>query len=147
MRVEPAAALHLDSDQSPARSFQILGEELGWRGFLQDALRPLPRVGRYVLIGAMWEFWHFTNRIYGNENVLLTLAVSYPVVILISWIIGEATDRSRSLVVAVTLHAWVNLLFELGQYPITYVALLLAVPFWIYLLRTWDARGSRSATA
>ena len=33
--------------------FQVLGEELGWRGFLQDALRPLPRMRRYVLIGAM----------------------------------------------------------------------------------------------
>ena len=75
-----------------------------------------------------------------QRNALLTLAVSYPVVILISWIIGEATDRSRSLVVAVTLHAWVNLLFELGRYPITYVVSLLAVAFWIYLLLTWERR-------
>ena len=73
-----------------------------------------------------------------QRNALLTLAVSYPVVI--SWIIGEATDRSRSLVVAVTLHAWVNLLFELGRYPITYVVSLLAVAFWIYLLLTWERR-------
>jgi hypothetical protein len=40
----------------------ILGEELRWRGFLQDALRPLPPVKRFVLIGVMWEFWHFTTR-------------------------------------------------------------------------------------
>jgi len=124
-----------------------LGEELGWRGFLQDALRPIPKPGRYVLIGAMWEFWHFTNRIYGNENFLLTLAVSYPVLIIVSWIIGEATDRSKSLCIAVTLHAWGNILFEYSMYPITYVVFLLALPFWIYLLRTWNARESRSATA
>ncbi len=122
-----------------------LGEELGWRGFLQDALRPIPKPGRYVLIGAMWEFWHFTNRIYGNENFLLTLAVSYPVVIIVSWIIGEATDRSKSLCVAVTLHAWVNILFEYSMYPITYVVFLLALPFWIYLFRTWDAKETMSS--
>ena len=47
--------------------FNILGEELGWRGFLQDALRPLPRGWRYLPIGILWEFWHFTNRTHGPD--------------------------------------------------------------------------------
>ena len=125
----------------------VLGEELGWRGFLQDALRPIPKLGRYVLIGVMWELWHFTTRIHNNENFFLTLVISYPVVILLSWAIGEATERSKSLFVAVTLHAWVNGLFEYRMYPVTYVIFLLALPFWIYLLYTWDARGRAAGTA
>ena len=41
--------------------FNTLGEELGWRGFLQDALRPLAWWKRWALVGAMWCGWHFTN--------------------------------------------------------------------------------------
>lgn len=44
----------------------ILGEELGWRGFLQDALRPLSKAKRYALIAVMWELWHFTNRTHNG---------------------------------------------------------------------------------
>ena len=58
----------------------VLGEELGWRGFLQDALRPLPPVKRFVLIGVMWEFWHFTTRTAHGWSVLrvaVTLLISY----------------------------------------------------------------------
>ncbi len=92
----------------------IFGEELGWRGFLQDALRPLPRLPRYLLIGALWELWHFTNRTTGRPAaaVALTLLISYPVVILLAWMIGEAVERSRSLLVAHTLHLWVDLVAE-----------------------------------
>ena len=33
--------------------FNTLGEELGWRGFLQDALQSTSPAKRYILIGAM----------------------------------------------------------------------------------------------
>src|SRR5262249_23308176 len=72
--------------------FNILGEELGWRGFLQDALRPLPRGWRYLTIGILWEFWHFTNRTSGPDvsETVRGLMLSYPTVIALSVVIGEA---------------------------------------------------------
>ena len=119
--------------------FTIFGEELGWRGFLQDALRPLRPFPRYVLIGVMWEAWHFTNRMHGGslESVLLRLAVWYPVVIVLSFIIGEAVERSGSLLVAHTLHCWVDLIFEMGgwQPKIVFAASLV---WWYFLLKTWS---------
>lgn len=116
-----------------------LGEELGWRGFLQDALRPLPPVWRYVLIGVLWEFWHFTNRTAGDPlgKVAIVLAISYPATIILSWIIGLATDRTKSVMIAVTLHAWVNALFEFPL-PGTYIVFALSLVLWIYLLKRWD---------
>lgn len=119
--------------------FNILGEELGWRGFLQDAVRPLHRVTRYILIGGLWEFWHFTTRTTGKPigAIILTLAVSYPLVILFSAIIGKLTDRTRSLIVAVSLHAWLNILFELRT-PYTYVIFALTLIYWFFLLRSWQ---------
>jgi MYXO-CTERM domain-containing protein len=121
--------------------FNILGEELGWRGYLQDALRPLSRVWRYVAIGALWEFWHFTNRTHGQDlsGMVRVLAFSYPIVIALAAIFGEAADRSRSLTVAVTLHFWVDALFEIPRlvngptWP-TYAVLGTSLVFWAAIL-------------
>lgn len=122
----------------------ILGEELGWRGFLQDALRPLPRGSRYLLIGLIWTGWHFTNLFAGRDGAALWtyLAWYLPLTIVLSAIIGEATDRSRALIVAVTLHSWLDLYWEVPGVG-TYVVLACSLPFWAWLLFTWPQPGSR----
>lgn len=115
----------------------ILGEELGWRGFLQDALRPLSPVRRFVLIGALWEFWHFTTRTahgWSWLRIAVTLLISYSAVILLTFIIGYAAERSRSVVVAVSLHMYVDVLLNNLD---LYIPLLLALPVWAWLLLTW----------
>ena len=124
--------------------FNALGEELGWRGFLQDALRPLSPLWRYVVIGALWEFWHFINRIHGREpnDIALGLAVFYPVLMGVSALIGEATDRSRSLCVAVTFHFWVDAPTGVpkllgGSTLPTLLVFGGALVFWVVLLVTW----------
>jgi membrane protease YdiL (CAAX protease family) len=130
--------------------FNVLGEELGWRGFLQDALRPLPRGWRYLTIGILWEFWHFTNRTHGSDvgATVRGLMVSYPTVIALSVVIGEATDRTGSLVVAVTLHFWIDTLFEVPRlvdgpaWP-TYLVFGLSLVLWAVLLWVWPCDRAR----
>lgn len=119
--------------------FSILGEELGWRGFLQDALRPMNPIKRYILIGVMWELWHFTNRTSHGElpQILVRVAIFMCVTILLSFIIGKAADKSKSVIIAVTIHAWLDLLFEFGNLWV-YIIFGLSVIFWIYVLRSWD---------
>ena len=115
-----------------------LGEELGWRGFLQDALRPLPRPGRYALIGLLWAGWHFTNLFAHRSGPELWtyLAWYLPMTIGLSALIGEATDRARAVLIAVTLHAWLNLAWEFSS-PGTWAVLAAAVPFWAWMLWRW----------
>jgi membrane protease YdiL (CAAX protease family) len=130
--------------------FNILGEELGWRGFLQDALRPLPRGWRYLTIGILWEFWHFTNRTHGSDAsaAVLGLMLSYPTVIALSVVIGEATDLAGSLAVAVTLHFWIDALFEVPRvvdgpaWP-TYLVFGLSLVYWAVLLWRWPSDLAR----
>ncbi|MGP8270533.1 MAG: type II CAAX prenyl endopeptidase Rce1 family protein [Terracidiphilus sp.] len=115
----------------------ILGEELGWRGFLQDALRPLSPVKRFVLIGLMWEFWHFTTRTthgWSTLRIAVTLLISYSVVILLSFVLGFAAERSYSVVVAVSLHMYIDMILNNLD---LYLPLLLALPIWALLLLTW----------
>lgn len=117
----------------------ILGEELGWRGFLQDALRPLPPAKRYILLGIMWELWHFTNRTH-HRGILqaVTLVAMFAVVtVILSFLIGTAADKSKSLVVAVTLHAWVDILFEFQGLG-TWIVFACCIPFWIWMLLKWN---------
>jgi membrane protease YdiL (CAAX protease family) len=126
----------------------ILGEELGWRGFLQDAVRPLKRLPRYIVIGVMWELWHFTNRMSHGELLQISIRVSIWIVmlIIISYIIGEATDRSRSLIVAVTLHAWIDILAEFNN-TATMVVFGLSLIFWTYMILTWERRKQQVVTS
>lgn len=126
--------------------FTIFGEELGWRGFLQDALRPLKPWKRWVLIGALWEFWHFTNRTHGSSllRTAIVLSISYPLVIGLAWLIGKLTERTRSLLVATSLHLWVDLVFEAtgeARLP-ALLALGVSIATWIWILRGWQHRES-----
>jgi len=70
--------------------------------------------------------------------------VSYPIVIGLSALFGEAADRSRSLVVALTLHFWVDALFEVPRlvdgpsWP-TYAVFGASLVFWAVALWKWPA--------
>jgi membrane protease YdiL (CAAX protease family) len=115
-----------------------LGEEAGWRGFLQDALRPLSPAVRYVVIGFMWGAWHFTTFTRGSPGeVAMRRAILAPLAwIAGSWGVGVATDRSRSLLVAAMLH----LVFNLSRALSVRDAALVLVPSmaaWVVPLRGW----------
>lgn len=126
----------------------MLGEELGWRGYLQDTLPGLPRWRRYALIAALWAAWHFTNLWAGRDGgeLLRYLAWYLPLTVLLSVVIGEATARSRAVAVAVALHAWANLAWEFPG-PDTMLVALAAVPFWAWLLWTWPRQASTTRNA
>jgi hypothetical protein len=74
--------------------------------------------------------------------------VSYPTVIALSVVIGEATDRAGSLVVAVTLHFWIDALFEVPRlvdgptWP-TYLVFGLSLVLWAVLLWVWPCDRAR----
>jgi membrane protease YdiL (CAAX protease family) len=120
------------------RFCRTLGEELGWRGFLQDALRPMRFVPRFLSIGVLWEFWHLIFRMdhLSLGQLVVVLAISYPAAILLSFIIGVAVERSRSLCVAVSLHAWINLANDVPTRGV-FVVLGISILFWIFLLWRW----------
>ncbi len=99
-----------------------LGEELGWRGFLQGSLMPLGRVRAYLLVALMWEAWHFTSHLKGTASeVISRLSIYIP------------------LVIAVTLHEWLDIGFDSSGTYLMWAALA-CVPLWGWLIWTWPAR-------
>lgn len=90
----------------------ILGEELGWCGYLQDTLHNITPL-----------------------QILIRLSISYSVVILLAIIIGYATERTKSLWVAIALHATVDFvaLEQPPHWPFITACTLIG---WVLLLRT-----------
>jgi hypothetical protein len=67
---------------------------------------------------------------------------------ILSAVIGEATDRGRALVIAVTLHGWIDALGEapqlLGIAPArVYAVFGVSLVFWGWMLWTWRRAPAR----
>lgn len=108
------------------------GEEIGWRGFLLDAL--YPKLGRlsYVLIGITWALWH--------APLILFLGYNYPrnreiglaiyTVVLVAWtgIMCEPKLKSNSLYPPAAMHGTINALAGLMLYTFPCVDAIYKLP-------------------
>lgn len=103
-------------------SLLTVGEEIGWRGFLQKKLLEKNSLLRsLVFLGLIWGFWHFPLILNGMnypEYPYLGAFLIFPVAtVFISFFLGWLTINSKSIWPAVFAHGGVNsimtLLFEL----------------------------------
>jgi membrane protease YdiL (CAAX protease family) len=87
-----------------------LGEELGWRGFLWDRLRPFGLKGK-VSLGIIWGLWHAPIIVLGFNfpihpylgilfMVFFTISLTFPLTYL--------RDRSRSVYPSSIVHGMIN---------------------------------------
>jgi membrane protease YdiL (CAAX protease family) len=89
-----------------------LGEELGWRGYLQNELNQRHSLLKASLIvGVIWAIWHLPLWfISGYQGVDLLLYILFFAVGLIAFsvIIGFVYGRGRNLLYAILLHQMLN---------------------------------------
>ena len=89
-----------------------LGEELGWRGYLQNELnKRFSLLKASLIVGVIWAVWHlplwFISGYQGLD--LLFYIVSFTVgLIAFSVIIGFVYGRGRNLIYAILLHQMLN---------------------------------------
>lgn len=87
-----------------------LGEEIGWRGYMHDALSPKPILVRGLLIGIVWYIWHlWFLQESGMDPILILkgLAIIVPTAILFSWLVSE----NRSWLAMAAFHCVGNIGF------------------------------------
>jgi len=94
-----------------------IGEELGWRGFLQGELVAKLGVSRgIVLLGLIWSFWHLPALLAGYnypDHPLLGAFVLFPLqLVAASFFFGWLTTRSGSFWCAAVAHGAVNSIEE-----------------------------------
>ena len=98
----------------------IIGEEVGWRGFLLPyLLQRYSPLNSSVIVGLVWAIWHLPNFLLSNYPhyglpfsafVVMTLAFS----VLFTWLY---LNTGGSLVIAVIFHAALNLFSLAGVEP------------------------------
>lgn len=78
-------------------------EESFWRGYLNDLIKPKYLAIKYIITGILWSLWHlliFENfNQWGGFHIFLLLSI------VVSFIIGFATTRTNSILVAASFHA------------------------------------------
>lgn len=123
-------------------TFYCLLEETGWRGYLQDELRDINPVLKYLIIGSLWYAWHLTFlrspvNIKG-ELIILTI------LILASAGIGAAVEYTHSVLVAACFHSLGNIIAfsSLIKKSVTFHHRLIIVGVcifvWILALSFWE---------
>jgi len=88
-----------------------LGEEYGWRGYLQPALTKMGRVRGVLLVGIIWGIWHapiiLMGYNYPNHPVLGSLLMVL-LCIGLAFILGFAVLKAKGVWIAAFLHALFN---------------------------------------
>ncbi len=101
----------------------VMGEEIGWRGFLIFELRKVMSFKALAIVsGIIWATWHFPllNLIYGSsENLLLHMSAFTIMIIGISVILAYYTFKSNSIWPAVIFHSIHNIYIQKICTPLT----------------------------
>lgn len=99
-----------------------LGEEAGWRGFMENNVH-LPKRKKYVFIGTVWGVWHTPLILIGfnyGEHNLLGILMMVIACISLSFYFSQALHRTHSLLVPTIMHGLINaslifVFFKLGN--------------------------------
>ena len=99
----------------------IVGEEIGWRGFLIWELRKvLPFGGVALVSGIIWATWHFPIVIYyGGGDPLIQIAAFTVMITAMSVIMTYFTFKSKSMWPAILFHAAHNVYYDKIFNPLT----------------------------
>jgi membrane protease YdiL (CAAX protease family) len=97
-------------------------EEIGWRGFLQQLLQPLPKFASLLLITALWFVWHLNF-----ELSISNLLLFFGILLFGSWGMGVVADKTKSLLSVAAFHSLFNFFTELNTQKIIILITLAAV--------------------
>jgi uncharacterized protein len=91
----------------------VLGEELGWRGYLLPTIRPLGRNRALVIVGLVHAAWHvplilLTTLYHPDGNRLVVLPLFFATIVAASFVFGYLRLASGSVWPANLAHATHN---------------------------------------
>ena len=111
-----------------------LGEEYGWRGYLQQALAPLALPLRVFVIGTLWYAWHLNFLV--PQVTLASHAIHFAALLLGAWGLLKVTDATQSILFAAAVHLSFNILSDVDiERPAALLVLGAAAIVWIVLVR------------
>lgn len=109
-------------------------EEIGWRGFLQQELKPLPEPLKIIMIAALWFIWHL------NFDLSVSNLIFFGILLLGTWGIGKVADVTHSLIAVAAIHSLNNFFSEIKQTQLLIISALLAVWITALIIRKRQSR-------
>lgn len=111
-----------------------LGEEYGWRGYLQQALEPLKPIYRIILIATLWYLWHL-NFLLPGGSVQMHL-IHFLSLVLGSWGLLKISQSTYSVLFTSAVHLSFNIVSDVkADLNGKLIVLGIAVLIWIVLVR------------
>ncbi|MFC3095714.1 CPBP family intramembrane metalloprotease [Alteromonas sediminis] len=99
-----------------------IGEEIGWRGYLNNSLKSLTLVLRSIVIGTVWWFWHLSFLKKSTESGLYLAGTFsshlfyWGILVGISVLFLSIVDRNKSILQVAAFHATGNIAFFAGSF-------------------------------
>lgn len=100
-----------------------LFEEIGWRGFLRQALASLPKFIRIAVVTILWFIWHL------NFDVSVSNITFFLILLLGSWVMDFIAEKTNSLLCVSAIHSLNNFFSDLDLYKTIILSFLLTI--WI----------------
>lgn len=97
-----------------------LGEEIGWRGYLNSQLKSHTILLRAVITGTVWWFWHLpflSGSVYEGINLSGSLTGHFTywgILVAISALFSSIVDRNKSVMQVAAFHAIGNIAIFAG---------------------------------
>ena len=82
-------------------------EEYGWRGYLQEELKPLKSWKKYLIIGFLWYLWHLTflTKASIRDNLFFLAMMVFR-----SGGIGQVAESTKSIVACACFHLIIQIM-------------------------------------
>ncbi len=113
-------------------------EEIGWRGYLQEALSPLGFNISIFLIGALWYFWHFS---WASPDTTLTNELLFlGICIFGSWGMGIGALQTKSVIIPTCIHFAFNLFFTVDTASFELAIPIVCLVIWVYMSQRWESQ-------
>ncbi len=107
-------------------------EEFGWRRYLQNALEPLNKNLKYILISFVWWIWHF--RFESQFELFI-----FPFICIVGgFLLGKLTDEFKSILPVAAMHNLIILTTSQGNFGWQQIAgIIIVIAGWILLDKYW----------
>lgn len=100
-----------------------IGEEIGWRGWLLKNTQKYGFMVQTLVVWVLWLLWHLAFQKIDIPFAVLLLAGTIG--------INLATQKTQSLLVAVAMHAVINLI------SYSTISMMVIIPIWVIIFASW----------
>ncbi|WP_289659954.1 CPBP family intramembrane glutamic endopeptidase [Flavobacterium panacagri] len=112
-------------------------EEIGWRGFLQEQLKSLPKFTSILIIAVLWFAWHLNFETTPSNMVFLGI------IFFGSWGIGKVYSSTGSLLAVAGVHS-LNNFFRNGLHDTELTLIVTLLIIWVGFIIIYNRRNKKA---